>query len=55
LRPGLSGWDACTLAAAASEAVNEKNLHHGGAIPSQKRFPVIWQGLTSNGEKELRT
>jgi len=30
-------------------------LHQWWCEPSQKRFPVIWQGLTQTGRKEKTT
>jgi hypothetical protein len=55
LSAGLSGWGACTLAAAASRRQSGEHKRicaNNGAILRQKRFPVIWQGQTQRGEGE---
>jgi len=55
LRPRkLSGWGACTLAAAASEAANEKNLHHSGANMPSLDFPEGFGELNLNGEWRIK-
>jgi len=52
LPPGLSGWGACTLAAAASEASGEtNNLHHSGANRPNPDFLEGFGGVNRNGEK----
>jgi len=55
LRPELSGWGACTLAAAASEASGKKkNLRHSGVKLAKNFLSQVFARQTRYKGKNIR-